>query len=624
MRVRSWSDPRSARRTPRPSTAGAAALALGLGLGLGAGLAAPVAAAPVAVAPASVSTAGDRSILDQVTTASYVVQLRPGLVANLTRTVADLAAAYGGEVGFVYRTALTGFSVRLPALAASALRANPLVASVRPDVTVQATDTQTGATWGLDRSDQRSLPLDGSYSYPGLAGQGAHVYVIDTGLRASHSEFAGRVGTSRNFVAPFLIGSPDPAAWDDCNGHGTHVASTAAGTVWGVAKKAQVHGVRVLNCQGSGTSSAIIAGIDWVAANHAPNSVANLSLGTTGGRAPDIDAAVRGLVAAGVATAVAAGNSNTDACTSSPSAEPTVLTVGATTRTDARASFSNLGSCLDLFAPGEMITAADYTSASGGRALSGTSMASPHVAGALALVRAANPGLGAVAAQDAVVGATTAGSVGSAGAGSPNRLLFVGGAGPAPADAAPTAAFTASCSGLVCSFDAGGSTDDRGIASYSWSFGDGGSATGVTTSRTYATGGSYGVTLRVTDTNGQSSTATRTVTPSAGGTTAPCTNCTRYTGSLSAGGQAYHPGTAGFSWGGGVVRGYLRGPGTANFDLVLERRSCLLLCSWSTVASGTSASASEDVAYAASSGTYRWRVRAVAGSGAYTFWGEPR
>lgn len=590
------------------------------------GFLSPVVLLCVFTTASAVTGSGDGTIPNQ-----YIVQLRKPAIdsplagLSLKEQARALAAAHGGAVLHVYEHALRGFAVRLPDAAAPLLAANPLVLSVNPDVRMRAIATQNNATWGLDRSDQRALPLSSTYSYPDAAGQGVHVYVIDTGINPNHAEFAGRVGASRNFVKPLILfGSADPADWDDCNGHGTHVSSTATGTTWGIAKKATIHAVRVLDCQGTGAGADILAGIDWVAANHQAPAVANLSLGTLNGRSTDQEVAVRNLVNSGVAVAVAAGNDNANACNTSPAAEPTVLTIGATSSNDARASFSNYGTCLDFFAPGDGITAANYANNTGSTSMSGTSMASPHVAGALALVRAGNASLSGAQAQAALAAETTAGVVGNPGSGSPNKLLYVTNGGGSPVDTPPTAAFTFSCTNLACSFNGSGSTDDHGVASYAWTFGDSTGGTGATVSHSYPAAGTYSVTLTVTDTVGQTDPETKSVTVTTSGGSAPCTNCTQYGGTLASGGQAYHPGTGGFTWAGGALKGYLRGPAGTDFDLYLERYSSGLLGGWSSVASGETTSNNENVTYNAASGTYRWRVKAYSGSGAYEFWGEPK
>lgn len=610
----------SARPAPARTARLAAAALAAVGLTL-----TGVAAAPVSQASPATSPRDPGSLLAGAVASAqprdFIATLEPG-IASTPRRARSLAGPLGGRVLFTYDEVLEGFAVRLPALVAPALRALPQVATVRRDVTVSIDAEQPGATWGLDRTDQRALPLDSRFGYADDAGRDAHVYVIDTGLAAGHAEFSGRVGQGRNFVAGGFLGtgSVDPNNWADCQGHGTHVASTAAGTTWGVAKQATVHGVRVLNCQGSGSGAAIIAGMDWVAQNAAPQSVANLSLGSAG-VSTDLNNAAAGLVQAGVAVAVAAGNDNADACGTSPAAAPSVLTVGATDRNDVRSSFSNRGTCVDLFAPGTDITAANYSSTTGSTVLSGTSMASPHVAGVLALVRSIDPTLSATAAQDSVVAGTTSGVITNVGAGSPNKLLWSGVAVDDPSiDRVPVAAFTASCSGLTCSFDAAGSTDDRGIASYAWDFGDGSTATGSSATRTYAAAGTRTVTLTVTDTAGQVDTESRTVSPS----TAPCTSCQTYTGTTTAGTPSYPAGSGGFSHS-GLLEGFLRGAGTTNLDLVLQRRSCgLLSCSWSEVAASRSAGSSEDISRTVTSGTYRWVIVATSGSSSWQFYGAPR
>jgi subtilisin family serine protease len=280
-------------------------------------------------------------------------------------------------------------------------------------------NTQDGpASWGLDRIDQRRLPLDESYSPEG-GGSGATAYVIDTGIRASHEDFGGRARSGYDFV-------DDDANAADCHGHGTHVAGTVGGTDYGVAKGADVVGVRVLDCRGSGTTSQVVAGIDWVTEHAARPAVANLSLG--GGPDGVLDDAVRRSIDSGVTYSIAAGNGNLlgwpqDACGTSPARVPEAITVGATDRDDARASFSNTGSCVDLFAPGVDIISASIGSDSATDTLSGTSMAAPHVTGVAALYLAGHPSAGPAQVRDAVVNAATDGAVGDPRAGSPDRLL---------------------------------------------------------------------------------------------------------------------------------------------------------------------------------------------------------
>jgi hypothetical protein len=282
-----------------------------------------------------------------------------------------------GQIHHTYSYAIKGFSATLPEAAYNAILKNPNVDYVEQDATVYAwqTTTQTGATWGIDRIDQRDLPLNQSYTYE-QNGAGVLAYIIDTGIRASHVEFTGR-------IAPGFTAILDGRGTADCNGHGTHVAGTVGGTRYGVAKGVTLVPVRVLNCQGSGTWSGVIAGIDWVTGqkNNAPNSpmVANMSLG--GGGSDTVDTAVSKSVTAGVVYAVAAGNSNANACNYSPARAASALTVGSTTSSDARSSFSNFGTCVDLFAPGSSITSAWHTRNNAINTISGTSMASPHVAG---------------------------------------------------------------------------------------------------------------------------------------------------------------------------------------------------------------------------------------------------
>jgi subtilisin family serine protease len=349
---------------------------------------------------------------------SYVVVLKDGKAAPaaVRAAAADLARANAGAVTHTYTAAVRGFAVRMTEARAKRLAADPRVAMVAQDGVVTATATQSPATWGLDRIDQRALPLDNSYTYSTTASN-VRAYIIDTGIRPTHSEFGGRASVGYDAVGDGRNGV-------DCNGHGTHVAGTVGGSTYGVAKGVQLIGVRVLNCSGSGTNAGVIAGVDWVTANAVKPAVANMSLG--GGAYAPLDTAVRNSIASGVTYALAAGNSNANACNSSPSRTTEALVVGASTNTDARASFSNYGTCLDLFAPGQNITSAWYSSDTATNTISGTSMASPHVAGAAALYLAANPSASPSAVQSAIIAAATPNVISNPGTGSPNRLLYTG------------------------------------------------------------------------------------------------------------------------------------------------------------------------------------------------------
>ena len=346
----------------------------------------------------------------------YIVVLERGAPRAAADSVRADAVSRGGRVSHQYGHALDGFAATLPASALDGVRRNPNVAYVEADAVVRADDTQAGATWGLDRSDQRSLPLDGSYTYD-RAGAGVTAYIVDSGIRTTHTQFGGRAIAGYSAVN-------DGRGAQDCNGHGTHVAGTVGSSTYGVAKQVSLISVRVLGCDGSGSSSGVIAGVDWVTAHHQAGqpAVANMSLG--GGAWTALDTAVGNSIADGVTYAVAAGNENVNACNSSPARLAAAITVGATTSSDTRSSFSNYGSCLDLFAPGSSITSAYHTADTATTTMSGTSMASPHVAGAAALYLQANPGAAPAAVRDALVNGATPNLVGNAGTGSPNRLLY--------------------------------------------------------------------------------------------------------------------------------------------------------------------------------------------------------
>ncbi|MFD4413965.1 S8 family peptidase [Streptomyces sp. NPDC058476] len=349
---------------------------------------------------------------------SYIVTLKKGAGFKAASSKGKgLIDEYGGTVKKTFGTALNGYTATLSAAEARRLAADPAVASVEQNQTVHLTDTtQSSAPWGLDRIDQAALPLSGTYTYPDTAGSGVTAYVIDTGVRITHTQISGRASYGYDAVDGDTTAS-------DGNGHGTHVATTIAGSTYGVAKKAKVVAVRVLDNNGSGTTAGVIAGIDWVTANHTTPSVANMSLG--GSASTSLDTAVANSIASGVTYAVAAGNSSANASSYSPARVSTAITVGATTSTDAKASYSNYGSTLDIFAPGSSILAGYNTSDTATATLSGTSMATPHVAGAAAVYLAGHTSATPAQVTTALVNGATSGVVTSAGTGSPNKLLKI-------------------------------------------------------------------------------------------------------------------------------------------------------------------------------------------------------
>lgn len=324
----------------------------------------------------------------------------------------NLSRKYQAQVQRTFTKAVKGGVFNMSEKAAQKLAQDPNVLLVEEDQIVSINATQNNATWGLDRIDQRNLPLSGSYTYNTTASN-VNAYIIDTGILGSHSEFSGRFMGGYDFV-------DNDSNPNDCNGHGTHVAGTVGGSTYGVAKGVKLYGLKVLGCNGSGTNSGVIAGIDWVANNHVKPAVANMSLG--GGASSATDNAVANLVASGVTVAVAAGNDNSNACNYSPAREPSAITVGSTASNDSRSSFSNYGSCLDIYAPGSSITSA--WSNGGTNTISGTSMASPHVAGVAALYLANNPNATPAQVEAAIENAATSGKVTDAKSGSPNLLLY--------------------------------------------------------------------------------------------------------------------------------------------------------------------------------------------------------
>jgi subtilisin family serine protease len=330
---------------------------------------------------------------------SYIVVLKEG---GNPRSVAAVA---GVNPHFVYTAALNGFAAELNAGQLNALQHNPNVDYIEQDGVASIATTQSGATWGLDRIDQRNRPLSGTYTYTTTASN-VTAYIIDTGLQANHPQFGGR--------AAMAYGAAD------CNGHGTHVAGTIGSSTYGVAKGVKLRGVRVLDCAGSGAYSTIIAGIDWVRLNAVKPAVANMSLG--GGLNTALNTAATNLANSGVFLAVAAGNENQNACNVSPASASGTLTVAASTSTDAKASYSNWGGCVDVYAPGSSITSTWLNS--GTNTISGTSMASPHAAGVAALYKGTFGDAASSTVVSWIINNATANVITGNPSGTPNRLLY--------------------------------------------------------------------------------------------------------------------------------------------------------------------------------------------------------
>jgi subtilisin family serine protease len=381
--------------------------------------------------------------------------------ANVEAVSYELAGEYNASVDKVYDSAINGFAAAMDESSAMNMSVDSRVAWVEEDAIAYAQAVQSGATWGLDRLDQRALPLSSSFQYS-TTGSGVHAYIIDSGIRVTHQDFGGRASVAADFIG-------DGQNGNDCNGHGTHVAGTIGGTTYGVAKGVSLHAVRVLQCDGNGLISQMISGINWVTSNRINPAVANISISLTG-ISPSLDTAVSNSVNSGVTYTIAAGNFSGDACNYSPERVPNAITVGSIASNDARPGYSNQGPCLDIYAPGNGVYSLSNADDVSTRMMNGTSMAAPHVAGVAALYLESNPSATPAMVTQQILNGATVGAVWNVDGVSANRLLYswVGGmqAAEAPAQVTIIKKVTNAQGGNTSSTSFGYSATNLGVNSF--------------------------------------------------------------------------------------------------------------------------------------------------------------